>query len=236
MIVLSDRRTSAVRVFRENQVLSSAPWNGGFKENVGMIANHTVTTDFNCDVDQCRSYITDYVINPHRMPERSVIMLTAVPQQNMVYGYCDEYVPIACWVTAGISNAVSVGDPAMWNERQEAGTVNTVLLIEAELDPSALVNAFMLVTEAKVKAFYDLGIKSRESEEIATGTGTDCIVVASKKVRRDPFRFTGPHTVFGEKIGRMILGTIKSAIKKNIQSKNNSQLTSRSNKREGLPA
>ena len=225
MIVLSDRRTSAVRVFRENQVLSSAPWNGGFKENVGMIANHTVAPDFNCDVDQCRSYITDHVINPHRMPEKSVIMLTAVPQQNMAYGYCDEYVPIACWVTAGVSNAVAVGDPARWREKQEVGTINIVLLIDAELVPSALVNAFMLVTEAKVKACYDLGIKSRESEEIATGTGTDCVVVASKKVWRDQFCFTGTHTVFGERIGKMILGTIKSAINKNIQSKKNRQLT-----------
>lgn len=221
MIVLSDCKTSALRMFQGNQVLSSAPWNGGFKENVGMIANHTVTPDFNCGPDQCNSYIIENVINPNRMPEKSVIMLTAVPQGNMVYGYCDEYVPIACWVTAGVSNALSVGDPARWREKQEAGTVNTVLLIDAELAPSALVNVFMLVVEAKVKAFYDLSIKSRESEEVATGTGTDCIVVASKKSGRDPFYFSGTHTVFGERIGKMILNTIKSAIEKHILYKYN---------------
>lgn len=216
MILLSDRKTSALRMFLENQVLSSAPWNGGFKEDVGIIANHTVAPDFNCGPKQCDSYIMNSIIDPHRMPEKSVIMLTAVPQENMVYGYCDEYIPIACWVTAGVSNALAVGDPARWREKQMAGTVNTVLLIDAELTQSALVNTFMLVVEAKVKAFYDLGIKSRESEETATGTGTDCVVVASKKAKRDPFHFAGTHTVFGERVGSMIVDTIKSAIAKHI--------------------
>lgn len=219
MITLTDGKTSALRVFRDNQVLSGAVWMGGLRNDVSLIANHTVSHDFNCTMDQCNSYITDYVIEPHQMPENSVIMLTAVPQQNMVYGYCDDYIPMACWVTAGVSNALAVGDPARWREKQIAGTVNMVLLIDAKLHPSALVSAFMLVTEAKVKAFYDLGIKSRESEEIATGTGTDCIAVASKKAGKDPFRFSGTHTVFGEKIGRLVLSTIKQAIEKNILSK-----------------
>lgn len=219
MIILQDGKTSVLRIFRDNQVLSSAVWRGGLKNDVGLIANHTVSCDFNCTVDQCNSYITDFVIEPHRMPENSVIMLTAVPQQNMVYGYCDDYLPMACWVTAGVSNALAVGDPAWWREKQIAGTVNTVLLIDAELTQSALANAFMLVTEAKVKAFYDLEIKSRESEEIATGTGTDCIAVISKKAGKNPFRFSGTHTIFGEKIGQLVLSTIKRAIEKNILSK-----------------
>ena len=62
MIELSDRKTSALMMFRENQVLSSAPWNGGFKKNVGVIANHTVGPDFNYDGDSCRSYFTGYLI------------------------------------------------------------------------------------------------------------------------------------------------------------------------------
>lgn len=219
MILLQGGKTSALRIFSDNQVLSSAFWNGGFRSNVGLIVNHTVRHDFNCGVDECNSYITKYVIDPHQMPGNSVIMLTAVSQQNMVYGYCDDYIPMACWVTAGVSNALAVGDPARWREKQIAGTVNTVLLIDAPLHPSALTNAFMLVAEAKVDAFYDLEIKSRESERMATGTGTDCIVVASKKAGIDPFRFAGSHTKLGEKIGNLALSAIKAAIEKNILSR-----------------
>lgn len=219
MILLQGGKTSAMRMFMDNQVVSGAFWNGGLRNNVGLIVNHTVRHDFNCGVDECNSYITKYVIDPHQIPENSVIMLTAVSQYNMVYGYCDDYIPMACWVTAGVSNALAVGDPAVWREKQIAGTVNMVLRIDSGLHPSALVNAFMLVTEAKVKAFYDLGIKSRESGEIATGTGTDCIVVASKKAGKDSLRFAGTHTVFGEKIGNLVLSVIKAAIEKNILSR-----------------
>jgi len=219
MFIYQDERTSAVRLFSENQVISSAIWNGGFKENAGLIANHTVSPEFKCSIYNYDSYIIENIIVPNRMPENSVIMLTAVPQQNMAYNCFDDYVPMACWATAGISNAVTVGEKAKWCEMKEivAGTVNVVLIIDAKMSFGALVNAFMLAVEAKVKAFYDLGITSKQSRRNATGTGTDCMVVASRKNGSNAFLFSGSHTVLGENIGKIVLSTITSAISKHAE-------------------
>ena len=57
------------------------------------------------------------------------------------------------------------------------GTINMILHIDAALTPGALAGAVMVMTEAKVSAIQTMQCKSCYSERIATGSGTDGIIV-----------------------------------------------------------
>ena len=95
--------------------------------------------------------------------------------------------------TGGVeSNAGRAGDPATvyeWNGAYEKvsgeelvlhGTINTLLFINQELTPGAMVRAVMTATEAKTAALQELAVSSRYSDGLATGTGTDQIGVAAR--------------------------------------------------------
>ena len=208
------------KISGENHILSCAFWNGGYMENVRSVVNHTVCKSFLGDSADYHRYIIEKVVEPNLLPERSVVMLTSVPQQNMAHGFCEDYLPIWCFATAGTGNSVSVGEPTAWCEKQEFGTVNTLVAVDAAMTASALANLFMLATEAKTKVFHDLRIMSANFAELATGTGTDCITVISRKpVDKNTFQFAGSHTKLGGHAGRLVAETLKDAILKHWEYK-----------------
>ena len=94
------------------------------------------------------------------------------------------------WVTAAVSagadvNALCAGDPAPLRERAgepcmvPAGTINIFLITGSRLSPGAMTELAMTATEAKTSVLRDLRQGSSVSCDLATGTGTDGIVVIS---------------------------------------------------------
>lgn len=119
--------------------------------------------------------------------------------------------------TGGVeSNAGRAGDPATVFEsngvferiaKEEPvahGTINTLLFINQELTPGAMVRAVMTATEAKTAALQELAVNSRYSDGLATGTGTDQIGVASRLDTGIPLTGSGKHCVLGELIGKAV--------------------------------
>jgi adenosylcobinamide amidohydrolase len=110
---------------------------------------------------------------------------------------------VTCFATVGCGNALSVGDPASVILEEAAPaphTINMILMIEPGITDEALVEAVQIATEGRVRALYEMGIKSCRSGLPATGTGTDCIAVVS--LGDGPERYCGKHTQLGELIGR----------------------------------
>ena len=64
-------------------------------------------------------------------------------------------------------------------ENGEFGTINTIILVNANLGYETLLDAFMTATEAKTVALNDLKIQSQYSNGYATGTGTDGLCIFS---------------------------------------------------------
>ena len=62
-----------------------------------------------------------------------------------------------------------------------------------------MVEAVQIVTEGRVRALYEKGIKSCRSDLPATGTGTDCVAIVS--LGDGVERYCGKHTKLGELIG-----------------------------------
>ena len=138
--------------------------------------------------------------------------------------YRDLEVIAAC--TGGVeTNAGRVGDPAStyeWDGSFERlageasapaqGTINTMVFINQELIPGAMVRTVMTATEAKTAVLQELAVNSRYSDGLATGTGTDQIAVACRLTGKTPLTWAGKHSKLGELIGRTVHDAIKQTL------------------------
>lgn len=126
-------------------------------------------------------------------------------------------------VTAGVEgNAACAGDPATWaetpagwsNVAQVAGTINTIILVNQPLKAEAQVRALMTITEGKSAALMELGVSSRYSQDLATGTGTDQVCIASPIVE-DAYTYAaaGQHSKLGEMLGSVTRSATRHALR-----------------------
>ncbi len=117
-------------------------------------------------------------------------------------------ITVAAIVTAGLSNVCAAGitPPA----QTSAGTINTILLIDAAMTEAAMVNAIITATEAKTLMLVERDTRTREGYR-ASGTSTDSIVVACTG-RGVKLRYAGTATIVGWLIGR----TVREALNQSI--------------------
>lgn len=107
-----------------------------------------------------------------------------------------EDVEATCLTTVGLSNAERVGARKM--RAPHAGTINTLVHVSVALTDGAMVEALSIVAQARTAAIIDS--QDVEPGAAVTGTGTDCIVIASPLA--GPRRaYAGLHTAIGEAIG-----------------------------------
>ncbi len=113
-----------------------------------------------------------------------------------------------CVATVGLGNALRVGDPVAGP--REIGTINVLCRVSLPLSESGLIEALALLVEARTTALLSFGVKSVVSGEQATGTGTDCAVIACPAVDR-PEIYAGKHTPVGCAIGASVLDAVQVA-------------------------
>ncbi len=94
---------------------------------------------------------------------------------------------ISAAVTGGIlHNGGRSGDPATYDESNEtytekAGTIIIMISIDADLSDGAMFGMMMAATEIKSCVIQELQAKSLYDKDIATGSGTDQVVIVSNK-------------------------------------------------------
>ena len=96
--------------------------------------------------------------------------------------------------TVGLGNRTTAGasPPAVCTL---PSTINTIVVVDADAEPAALINAIITVTEVKTLALMEAGVKGADGH-FATGTSTDAVAVAV--TRRGPrAQFGGPVSDFG---------------------------------------
>jgi len=97
-------------------------------------------------------------------------------------------------VTVGLSNRVTAGvSPAV--AAAPVSTINTIVVVDADAEHAALVNAIITVTEVKTLALVEAGVTGADGR-IATGTSTDAVVIAATG-RGARERFGGPISDLG---------------------------------------
>jgi adenosylcobinamide amidohydrolase len=107
-----------------------------------------------------------------------------------------------CVATVGLGNALRAGDPP--GAAPRAGTINLLCQVSAPLTDEGLVEALAVAVEARTLAVLEAGMTSVRSGLAATGTGTDCAVVAAPEVGAAPAAYAGKHTALGHVIGAAV--------------------------------
>ncbi|MEM3451863.1 MAG: phosphatidylglycerophosphatase A, partial [Nitrososphaerales archaeon] len=91
--------------------------------------------------------------------------------------------------------------------------LNMVQLIQLPSPEGCMVNCIQTATEAKTVALRELDIRSRFSNNVATGSTTDAIAVVCTGTGK-PIVFAGTGTEIGMMIGKVVKEATKEAIQK----------------------
>ncbi|MGQ7247754.1 adenosylcobinamide amidohydrolase [Halomonas sp. V046] len=228
IVVAASTARIRLSVSRPLRVVSSALVGGG----LGW------ATDFvNVYVDRhydCRAPQDDLSARLHAWglaPAASIAMMTAVPLSRLAVaeaslGAGRDAAPDDCAgtakgvateprvlvaATAGVGNAVDITSTPRGDPRLVAGTINTVVFIDAHLTDGALINACQSATEAKVRALAQHQVYDTVSGTLATGTSTDCLAIGATQ-RGEPTPYAGSGTRLGRAIGSAVFLAISASL------------------------
>lgn len=209
-IVLKNK-SLIINLPKTHSILSWAPFNGGLTRS-NCLFNQGCDHFEESDLES----IFKSVIKQNNLPSDAVGLLTGANVSRYVEIFLvDGPLWVHAVATVGLNNARSVGDPAdviLSQPVDRIGTINIIIICNALPYASGLVEAIHIATMGKTSAMIEAGIKSKKSEKLATGTGTDCIVIAgSGEVQEN---YCGMHTILGEMIGKAVKEIIKKGIQK----------------------
>ncbi|WP_406535386.1 adenosylcobinamide amidohydrolase [Methanobrevibacter sp.] len=210
--------------------VSSSELNGGTCELYKSVFNQHLSQE---KIDYLESHdICEYLINECSLMDidsnYSTGLITLANMNNSsIITQSFKNIEVTAISTAGVrTNASKAGDPASyWQENGEFhfGTINIILLINAKLSKSTLMESFMTATEAKTVALNNLKIPSQYSNGYATGTGTDGLCIFSNLDSDDEITNAGKHSKLGELIGKAVIESVTKAIGKQVWITNKSQ-------------
>jgi adenosylcobinamide amidohydrolase len=195
-----------------------------------------VSEDAGSDLDdhvhkEAGDFLEDEITKIGLPKEEVVAIMTAAKMKNVeVVNLQLEDLTLTTFVTAGAYFAATAGDEVA--SKQTAfptthwGTINIIILIDANLEESCMVNAVVTATEAKAAALRELDVRSRFSGEVATGTVTDSVVIACTK-QGPEIQYAGTGTIIGELIGKTVKKAVKKAIYKQEKLVSNRPITKR---------
>ena len=154
-------------------------------------------------------------------------LMTAVPMKQLVIGR-EQSGPIwiQCFCTVGVTNAVRAGEspPRMRSDGHDAGTINIILITNATLATAALVGAVQVATESKTGTLIQNSVRSVvRNASLATGTGTDAVVIASSLEGLYRIPYSGTHTAIGAMIGRLVSRCVQVGLRRSIHWSNSGE-------------
>ena len=218
-------------------VLSSSVLNGGYRDNLQAVFNFDEKPDDSklCEMNESTYEEHLFHIAKDKLelnPAFCSGLSTAADMDNMATETATVTLSngfpltVTAAVTGGIDqNGARPGDPACWEEYDysyralqelgeipQPGTINIMLHINARLTEGTMVRAVITGSEAKAAACSELLCPSLYSEGIATGSGTDGMIVISDPSTEFVLTAAGKDSVLGEMIGTTIMKAVKKTI------------------------
>lgn len=222
--IVHDPETKSVSMQFESpkKVLSTSLLNGGYREDLTAVFNYTCGGPNTCmSLKAFEKHICQEAEAMGFDPDHTTGVGTAALMKNTaVVKKCYEALTVTACVTAGVEgNAGSAGDPAFYyggedRDIMRPGTINILLFLGADMPPGVLARAMVTAVEAKTAALRELLVGSRYSEEPATGTGTDSMILVADPAAPVYFRGAGKHNKLGELIGTSVKEAVKEALAK----------------------
>jgi adenosylcobinamide amidohydrolase len=208
-----DVDTLVIDLGKRHTILSSAPRRGGLVR-ARFILNHQVSPNpngskpFTSSQSFCHparyfgSLASRLSVDTH-----CVALMTAVPMKRLVRTREQRgTIWVEGFFTVGVCNAVKAGEPATYpfeiGSKTQADTINIIIVTNAGLTTSAMVGVVQVATESKAAVLLSQQVPSWKGLAVATGTGTDAVVIASGN--GPMLQYSGTHTEMGELIGRLV--------------------------------
>lgn len=224
-LVIRQESDVCLKFAGKRRVICTSPLGGGIREDLTAVFNH-------CDLDPVTRYCEMFgnTYEEHLAaaakragldPEHSAGLSTACFMSTMRAEQVTEHgIAITLFLTGGINkNGRCAGDPAtLWEENgifsvmPESGTINIILHVDAVLTPGALAGAIMVITEAKNAAIRTLNVKSCYSDEVATGSGTDGVIVVANAEADRILTQIRTDTKMGETIANLVRRNLEDSI------------------------
>ncbi|AHM03405.1 Adenosylcobinamide amidohydrolase [Roseibacterium elongatum DSM 19469] len=200
-----DRPWLTATLARAMRCLSWAPHNPGLVRARHILWREVRNADLTRDFDAISWLSTEMQA---RNSGGDIGMLTS----RDIGRYCLEHADsgltqASCLATVGLGNAERVGHrrPVV---PQPCGTVNLLAATDAPLSDVAMFEALSIVTQARTAAILDHGPELKTGR--ATGTGTDCIVLACPE---GDIAHAGLHTEVGEALGRAVYAAVARGVR-----------------------
>lgn len=219
--------TEQAAVFRfsgPRMVLSTGANGGGIRDDLTAVFNH-------CDCGTagvCRPMEGNNLREHQRAvakrlgldPNHTTGLDTAANLDNMVVMTKNwENLKITVATSGGADvNALCAGDPTFLTETDGApcsvpsGTINIFLVTDRPLSPGAMAELMLTATEAKTAVLRDLMQGSSVSHELATGTGTDGMVIICGTGQEGMLLNADKHFKFGELAALAVRESVTEAL------------------------
>ena len=214
----------------KRNVLSTSALSGGYHENLNCVFNYDEKGEIDNQCEMKESTYEEHLFQIAKDklnldPVFCTGLSTAADMENLAIE-TEEIVlidgtrlTVSAVVTGGIDkNGARVGDPACWQEIDGTyhpiipGTINIILHLDAALTEGAMARALVTCTEAKTAAVGELLCPSLYSSGIATGSGTDGVIIITNPSSQIHLTSAGKDSKLGEMIGKSVMKAVKKTI------------------------
>lgn len=221
--VYINKKALIVKLNGKRGVLSTSVLNGGYREDLKFLFNYDCKPEPDEIFVMEETYEKELIKNARNeglTPEFSTGISTGAQVCNtskVIVTYKDIHITVL--TTAGIDkNGGRSGDIAPLYEESNVftpvppSTINTIILIDADMPAGSLGRALITATEAKTVAIQELKMRSCYSNKLATGSGTDGTIICCNKESKLKFTNAGNHTKLGEFIGKAVTKSVTEAL------------------------
>jgi adenosylcobinamide amidohydrolase len=210
-----DENTLIILLPAGYRAIGWAPMGGGVRR-ASVILNHQIALNDHAAASEPIKHLSRVARSLGFSPARTVAMMTGAEIRRGGFATIRRHeLLVSVWCSAGCTNALRATDRA--TAYSSPGTINVAIAVNRGLGDGALVEAVQIAVEARVLAVQNAGVVSIRSGLPATGTGTDCVVVAAPTCGRDDksgsIAWCGKHTVLGELLARAVLKSCASALR-----------------------
>ena len=216
ILTLPSARLLVVPLGAPHDVLSWAIVNGGRRVASDVVWREVVRGELGPEVDPVAlpAALLRRALAEARLPD-AVGLLTARDVRSFDTAEAvdagDADLHARCVATVGLANALAAGNPP---GAAHPGTINLCVQVSTPLGEEALLEALALAAEARTAAMLEARLPSPLSGRPASGTGTDCIVVAAPVAPASTARlaYAGKHTRVGSLLGAAVRDAVSRGI------------------------
>ena len=211
------------------KVMSTSMHNGGYREDLTAIYNHDVNPGPGATCTYCMPGQEEvrkrFIIDELGLDFETVAYMATIVSMDSAAIKSETYdeLTVTAIATASLEvNGGRVGEAATCYEKRgesislKPGTINIMVFVNADMTPGCMARSMVTATEAKTAALQELLAGSLYSSGIATGSGTDNIMIIANAESDNTLTYAGKHGKLGELIGRLVMEAVKESLGKHM--------------------